>query len=174
MSKNIEGKSITRLMRSLHRDIGFILIGLTLMYCVSGIVLIYRDQGFLKTEQRVEKVISPGLDAGEIKSELRLRKMKIDRQEGSIIYFNNGKYDKITGQVSYTTQKYPAIIEKLNSLHLSPSNSPIHFLGVTYGILLLFLALSSLLMYKAGTRQLRRGITLAATGILAAAAILII
>lgn len=36
-------------IRSLHRDIGFFLIGLTLIYVFSGILMIYRDTGFLQT-----------------------------------------------------------------------------------------------------------------------------
>lgn len=36
-------------IRSLHRDIGFFLVGLTLVYVFSGILLIYRDTGFLQT-----------------------------------------------------------------------------------------------------------------------------
>lgn len=36
-------------IRSLHRDIGFFLVGLTLVYVISGLLLIYRDTGFLQT-----------------------------------------------------------------------------------------------------------------------------
>lgn len=36
-------------IRSLHRDIGFFLVGLTLIYVFSGILMIYRDTGFLQT-----------------------------------------------------------------------------------------------------------------------------
>lgn len=36
-------------IRSLHRDVGFFLVGLTLVYVLSGILLIYRDTGFLQT-----------------------------------------------------------------------------------------------------------------------------
>ena len=36
-------------IRSLHRDIGFFLVGLTLVYVLSGLLLIYRDTGFLQT-----------------------------------------------------------------------------------------------------------------------------
>lgn len=36
-------------IRGLHRDIGFFLVGLTLIYVFSGILMIYRDTGFLQT-----------------------------------------------------------------------------------------------------------------------------
>ena len=38
-----EKKSINHFVRSLHRDIGFFVIGLTIIYSISGIVLTYRD-----------------------------------------------------------------------------------------------------------------------------------
>ena len=41
-----EKKSIHYYMRGLHRDIGFFLIGLTLIYSISGVLLIYRDTDF--------------------------------------------------------------------------------------------------------------------------------
>lgn len=43
-----EKKSINHYMRSLHRDIGFFVIGLIVIYSISGVVLIYRDTNFLK------------------------------------------------------------------------------------------------------------------------------
>ena len=45
-----ENKSINHCIRSLHRDIGFFIIGLTIIYSMSGIVLTYRDTNFLKHE----------------------------------------------------------------------------------------------------------------------------
>jgi hypothetical protein len=138
------------------------------MYCVSGITLIYRDDGFLKFENKVETTIAQGLSWKELESALHLRKMKIEKQEGDIVYFNYGEYNALTGHTSYTTQEYPWIIQKLNTLHLSPSASMIHLFGIVYGVLLLFLAISSLFMYKRGTKQARRGVLLATVGVIAA------
>ena len=168
MNKVIKRKLFVPTMRSLHRDIGFLLIGLTLIYCVSGIIMIYRDTGFLKFEQNIVTTVDPGLSIQDLASALKMRKLTIDRQEGDIMYFNDGEYSVSTGQASYTVEKYPLIIEKLHSLHLSPSSSTIHIFGLTYGILLLFLAISSLFMFKSGTRHARRGLVLASVGVAAA------
>ena len=35
-------KTVTQVVRALHRDIGFLMIGITVIYCVSGILLLYR------------------------------------------------------------------------------------------------------------------------------------
>ncbi|MFV0437444.1 MAG: hypothetical protein ACK5PS_08650 [Desulfopila sp.] len=48
-------------MRIAHRDIGFFVIGLTVIYCISGIMLTFRDTGFLKSETTIERNIGPGL-----------------------------------------------------------------------------------------------------------------
>lgn len=173
MNNPSETKSVTRTMRNLHRDIGFLVIGLTLMYCISGITLIYREDGFLKFENKVETTIAQGLSGKELETALHLRRMKIEKQEDNIIYFNYGEYDSLTGHVSYTTQEYPWIIQKFNALHLSPSAPAIHYFGIMYGILLLFLATSSLFMYRSGTKNARRGVTLATIGVIAAFVIII-
>jgi len=168
MNTHSETKSVTRIMRNLHRDIGFLVIGLTLMYCTSGIILIYREDGFLKFENKVETTIAQGLSEKELESALHLRRMKIEKHDGNVILFNYGQYNALTGHVSYTTQEYPWIIQKFNALHLSPSAATIHLFGLLYGILLFFLATSSLFMYKKGTKMARRGVILASVGVVAA------
>jgi len=39
-------KSINYYMRVLHRDIGFFIAGLLIIYALSGIVMIYRDTSY--------------------------------------------------------------------------------------------------------------------------------
>ncbi|MGE4422863.1 MAG: hypothetical protein AB7D39_11255 [Pseudodesulfovibrio sp.] len=165
MNKPTEKRTLTRTMRSLHRDIGFLMIGLTLMYCLSGIVLIYRDSGFLKFENHVETDIDRGLTSKELEAALHLRRITVERLEAGVIHFNNGEYNVLTGHASYTLQEYPWLVRKFNALHLSPSSSAMHYFGIAYGLLLIFLALSSLLMYKPGTKSFRRGITLSSAGV---------
>ena len=46
-----EKKSVHYYMRSLHRDVGFLVLGFTFIYALSGIVLVYRDTDFLKSER---------------------------------------------------------------------------------------------------------------------------
>ncbi len=173
-SKEATGKSAIRTMRKLHRDIGFLLIGLTVVYCLSGIVLVYRDQGFLKSEQHVEKHIDPGLSVQDIGRALHLRNFKLVKQEGNIIYFDAGTYDGSTGEARYVTDTYPSWMARLNGLHMLSSRSVLHFVAILYGILLLFLAISSFWMYTPGTKNFKRGVLLASTGGVLAAGILLL
>jgi hypothetical protein len=54
-------RSINHYMRVLHRDIGFFVIGITIIYGISGIVLLYRDTHFFRNEITIEKELSPNL-----------------------------------------------------------------------------------------------------------------
>jgi len=161
----------TRIMRSLHRDIGFILIGLTIIYSLSGILLIYRDTGFLKKERQITLTVEPNMEPEDLGRTLRMRNFEIVRTDENRIVFNNGSYNKSTGVVEYTSTELPQWLSKINSLHKTSTRSPLHWLGIIYGILLFFMAISSLWMFKSGTGLFRRGITLAAGG---AATVLII
>ncbi|MBW6536804.1 MAG: hypothetical protein K0B11_17485 [Mariniphaga sp.] len=170
--RNKNGKNrLTRIMRSLHRDIGFILIGLTIIYSLSGILLIYRDTGFLKKEREITQTIAPNLEAEELASILHMRNFKVVRTDGNMLFFNNGQYNRENGLVEYTSRELPAWLNKMNSLHKTSTRSPLHWLGIIYGILLFFMAISSLWMFKSGTGLFRRGIILTASG---AAVVLVI
>jgi hypothetical protein len=53
-------------MRILHRYLGFFLAGIMFIYAVSGVVMIFRETSFLKTEAITEKQLEPNLGAGEL------------------------------------------------------------------------------------------------------------
>ena len=102
-----EKKSINHFVRSLHRDIGFSVIGLTIIYSISGIVLTYRNTNFLKHETLIEKTLSPNMEASELGKVLHLRDLKVLKSEGDIEYFQNVTYNKITGLVKYSKKELP-------------------------------------------------------------------
>jgi hypothetical protein len=163
--ENRSGKNrFTRTMRLLHRDLGFIMIGLTIIYSISGITLIYRDTGFLKKERQITRIIEPDLEAEELGRTLHMRNFEIVHADEKMVVFNNGSYNKASGVVEYTSEELPQMLSKINSLHKTSARSPLHWLGIIYGILLLFMAISSLWMFKTGTGLFRRGIILTASG----------
>lgn len=162
--ENTEKKSLKYYMRSLHRDIGFFVIGLAVVYALSGIVLIYRNTGFLKSESQIEKRLSPNMKESEIGAALHLRDFKVIKTDGDIVYFKNGTYDKATGIVNYTDATLPVFFEKMNSLHKTASNNSTHLFSTFFGICLLFLAISSFWMFKPKTKMFNRSIILASAG----------
>lgn len=159
-------KSFQHIMRALHRDIGYVVVGLTIIYAFSGILLIYRGTDFMKFEQTIERQLSPNLEESTLGRELRFRHFKIDKTENNIIYFNNGTYNIETGKTIIIEKRLPEIFGKMNGLHKKSNRSISHVFSTIYGVLLLFLAISSFWMYKPNTKKFRRGLIFAGIGLI--------
>jgi hypothetical protein len=167
-------KSAQNYMRSLHRNIGFFMVGLVIIYSLSGVVLIYRDTNFLKHETLMEKKLSPGMQESDLGRALQIRDFKIEKSEGEIIYFQKGNYNKVTGVATWSTMELPGWFNEFSELHKTSSRNFAHWFTTIFGILLLFMALSSFWMFKRGTKFFRRGILMAGMGILAAALLMLL
>jgi len=167
-------KTFNQYARTLHRNIGFFIAGLVIIYSLSGIVLIYRDTNFLKREALVEKKLSSNLADAELGIALQLRNFKIEKTEGDIIYFQNGTYNKVTGEAAYSITELPPLIKRLTDLHKTPSKNIKHWSTIAFGVLLLLMAISSFWMFKPGTNFFRKGIFMASAGIVAAVILLLI
>jgi hypothetical protein len=169
-----EKKSINYYMRFLHRNLGFFMLGFVLIYSLSGIALIYRDTDFLKHEKKISINLSPGLNPSEIGNTLRIRDFKLEKTEGDICYFRGGSYNKTTGITEQTTKELIFPLNKFSVLHKTASNNFLHWFTATFGILLFFMAISSLWMFKSDSKIFRRGILTVAAGIIIAIIVLIL
>jgi len=167
-------RTLNHYMRALHRDIGFFVVGLIIIYSLSGIALIYRDTDFLKHETQVEKKLSPNLQISELGPMLRLKDFKVLKTEGDILYFPNGSYNAVTGIAEYTQKELPVWLGKFANLHKTASQNPAHWFTTIFGVLLFFLAISSFWMFNTANRQFRRGLIIAGTGIAFAVILLFI
>ena len=157
-------KTAAYYVRALHRDIGFFVVGLTVVYSLSGIVLVYRDTDFLKSEVRNEKTLPANTSPDELGKMLRIKGLKVSKAEGDVVHFQEGTYNKATGLAVYQVKKLPAVLEKFVDLHKIMSGRITHWFAVVFGTMLCFLAVSSFWMHKAGSGMLRRGIYLASAG----------
>ena len=166
-------KSIHYYMRILHRDIGFLILGLIVIYSISGIVLTFRDTNFLKTERQVEQQLEPNLQENELEETLRMRRFSVESEGTEIIDFGIGTYSKETGLATYTVYELPVILEKFNDLHKTMSSGAASPFTTILGFLLLFMAVSSFWMFKTTTPHFKRGMILTAVGIIASIALLI-
>lgn len=172
--KKVKGKSATYYVRCLHRDIGYLMLGLSLVYALSGVILIYKDTDFLKSPQRVEAVLPQHMPFSEVARELHLRRYEVTGNAGGVVSFRDGAnltdgmYDANSGSVSYVANRFPVVVDQFIRLHKLNSSKVLQYIGVLYGALLLFLALSSLFMFKLHSRNFRRGIVLSSTGTLMA------
>lgn len=161
-------------MRSLHRDIGFFLIGLTVIYCVSGVILTYRNIDFLKQVVTVKKQLDPNLRLNQVARKIHKRGVTLIRDEGDSMIFNYGTYHKATGVVVYQTKRLPFPLNAFSTLHKTSGRGGRHYFTVLYGIGLLFLAISSFWMYSPNSKRFKRGVMLAGAGVIASILLLFV
>lgn len=161
-------KPFSYYMRALHRDLGYLVVGLVVIYSLSGIVLIYRDTGFMKHEVLIEKTLDPALNGDQLNKALRLKGFEVKAENESSILFNNGHYDKQTGEVSYTVQEVDPPLNRFISIHKIVSSKGIHWVMVAFGVIFLFLGISSLWMFRPGSYHFKRGMAFVVVGAIGA------
>ena len=152
-------------MRIFHRYLGFFLSGIMAVYGISGIVMIFRETEFLKSEREIERQLAVDLPNAEVGSTLRIKAFKVERNEGSLIYFREGTYDKKTGLAKYKAKQLPYVLDKMTKLHKATTNRPLYFLNIFFGISLLFFVLSAFWMFMPKTEVFRKGLYFALGGI---------
>lgn len=154
-------------MRVYHRYLGFFLAGIMAVYALSGIVLIFRDTNFLKEKQTITKALQPNLSSEQVGQAIRMRDLKFDTTAaaGPVQKFRQGTYNSQTGEVSYTIQKLPVIVEKLTHLHKAGTKDPLFYLNVFFGVSLFFFVLSSFWMFMPKTSIFKKGLLFTVAGI---------
>lgn len=168
------GKNFRWYMRFLHNNIGFLIAGLVIIYCLSGIIQIYRDTDFLKHEVVNEKKLAPNLQPVQLKDALRIRNFTIEKTEGGIIYFKDGTYNVSTGVAKFTAKEWYSWIVPFTELHKTSSSGAAHYFTTIFGILLLFMSVSAFWMFKPGTKLFSRGVYMTAAGIIASFILLLL
>jgi len=152
-------------MRIYHRYLGFFLTGIMLIYAVSGTILIFRDTSFLKVDKQVQRKVKPGLVAEEIGKELKIRDLKVTSENGDLVSFKEGTYNKATGEADYTVKDLPPALAKLTKLHKASTKDPLFYLNIFFGMSLLFFVVSSFWMFLPGTTIFKKGLYFTAAGI---------
>lgn len=150
-------KSFSYWLRVIHRDLGFLMVGLCLVYGVSGFLLNHmdgKDPAFKTTEARVE--LKKGMDTDEIIAEWNsdsglphLKKiLKIDDEHFRIMLEGGvGIYNSFTGVTEYETHEKRPVIYWFNRLHCNRVNGW-SFMGDFFAFSLVFFAISGLFMIK--------------------------
>lgn len=151
-------------MRVLHRYLGFFLAGIMAVYAISGIVLIFRETDFLKKKTVTTEQIAPNVEALQLGKALKMKRYQFEKEEGNIIYFKNGEYNKTTGVARTTKSELPYVLDKMTRLHKATTNDPLYWLNIFFGVSLLFFVLSAFWMYMPKTRIFRTGLLYALAG----------
>jgi hypothetical protein len=152
-------------MRVIHRYMGFFLAGIMAVYALSGVLLIFRDTDFLKQEKQITQTIKPNASAAEIGKMLKMREFKVDKEEGDVVYFRNGTYNKSTGKATFTVKELPRLLDKMTHLHKAKTEDPLYFFNIFFGLSLLFFVISSFWMFMPSTSIFRKGLYFTLGGI---------
>lgn len=158
--------NLNKNMRVYHRYLGFFLAGIMAVYAISGILLIFRETDFLKSEQKIEKTLPNDIKIENLGKALRMRDFKIEKQDNDIIYFKQGTFNTKTGVANYTAKELPFLLEKMTKLHKATTNQPLFILNVFFGLSLLFFVISSFWMFLPKTEIFKRGIYFTVGGII--------
>jgi hypothetical protein len=168
------GKTLRWYMRYLHNKIGFFIVGLVIIYSLSGLVQTYRDTNLLKHEVLHEMKLSPDLPETELGSALKLRNFKIAKTEGSIVYYQDGTYNTETGLAKFTTKEWYSWIKPFTELHKTSSKNVTHYFTTVFGFALLFMSISAFWMFKPGTKLFSSGVYYTIAGIVASVILLLV
>lgn len=152
-------------MRIIHRYLGFFLVGIMAMYSISGIVLVFRNTDFLKKEISIEKTIETNLSPENLGKAIKIKRLKVEKQEAGIYYFKDGTYNSQTGIAKYTKKELPYVMDRMTHLHKANTNDPLYFLNIFFGFSLLFFVISSFWMFMPGSDVFKKGLYFTLAGI---------
>ncbi|MBF6642969.1 hypothetical protein [Chryseobacterium indologenes] len=159
-------KDTRTFMRITHRYLGYFLAGIMAVYALSGILLVYRDTDFLKNEKKYDKVLAKYLTEKQLKKELKMKGLEVEKTEGTVLHFKKGTYDAATGKAQYSKMELPFVLDKMVSLHKSQSKDAISPLSVFFGVALFFFVISSFWMFNPKTKAFKRGIKFTIAGLI--------
>ena len=161
-------KGIHYYMRLWHRNLGFLTIGLVMVYSLSGILLIHRTDDLMKRQTVEERQLEPNMSAKDLGNELKMRNFSPKESNDGVIVFEGGQYDSATGKATITRSELIPPFDKFTSLHKKACAANVHLGWITtiFGIILFFLALSSLFMFKPGTKPFKSAVIYTTAGII--------
>jgi uncharacterized protein len=186
-------KSLSNKARSLHRDLGYFFIGITLIYAITGFILSARGLGWFKYEYNFQTNISKNISSDDFTKKLieeakngkidyiykfgakdvverNINRLVFTKEENQTFYFDykymNVEYNLNTGNTNIKYKAYPAFLQMFISSHLSTNNKAWYYLAMVYSIVLAFFALSAIVMVKGKYGFKKRGLSLMLAGIL--------
>ena len=165
--------------RVVHRDLGYLCVGLTLAYAVSGVALNHIHQW--NPNYRVERrqvTFAPSApddldrlthEALAAVGEIRPPTSRFEPAPGQVQVFVEGdtlRIDGVRGVVEQERAVERPVLYPLNSLHLNRLKGSWTWAGDVYAVALAALAVSGALIPRGRTGLTRRGAWLTALGIL--------
>jgi len=165
-------------LRFVHRDAGYLVIGLTFIYALSGIAINHIDDwdANFKTGSSTHKLKTPlPTDVGDAVAEI-LDQLKIDKKPDRFDKISDNeleiKFKRLTvfidldkGEATQNWRKPRFFLRVANWLHYNRGKKAWTYVADFYAIVLLFLALSGMFMLAGRKGLLGRGGILILIGI---------
>ncbi len=176
-----QGGGWRRLLRSLHRDVGYACFGLTLAYALTGVLLNHLHDW--NSNYRVEKVVRtiapfpdpPSFAEGDVPALLgrigeRETPTGFFRPDPATvkIFFSEGRVitaDLRTGRLEGEVARRRPVLGTLNALHLNRAGRSWTVLSDIYAVALAFLAVTGILVLRGREGLAGRGWRLAVLGV---------
>ncbi|RXJ70097.1 hypothetical protein CRV08_00610 [Halarcobacter ebronensis] len=187
-------KSLSNMMRSLHRDLGYFFIGVTLLYSITGFILSARGLGWFKVEYNFTTFISKDIQKDQFKKQLiveakngkfdkiytketfkavekNIKNLEYKGEENYILHFNRSgkfdiKYNQITGESQIKYKDYPPYLKLFTNTHMTNNENVWFYLALVYSVVLAFFAISAMFIVKGKYGFKRRGVYLTSLGFL--------
>ena len=159
MGERITGPKARRLLRALHRDAGYLAVGMTLIYAISGLAVNHIgewDPNFTEVDQSVSLAAFEHLE-GEARERAILAELGVDtpvderyeeaegehalRSGEAVVHLNAA-----AGTARLEARRPRPLLRLANWLHLNRGKAAWTVFADAYAVGLLFLALSGLFM----------------------------
>lgn len=147
-----------RWIRAIHRDLGFLMVGVSLIYAVSGMLLNHLQDGAdpAYAVHRRQRAFEAGLSKEQLgaawraQSDLPTLNRIFDAEDGCyrlMLGGGMGSYSPQSGMAGYEVSRRRALVYWINRLHYNKVSgwSP---MADFFAVALIFFALSGLLMVK--------------------------
>jgi hypothetical protein len=186
----IKVKTLRRWNNALHRDIGYLCVGMTLVYAISGIVLNHfksgdfqhPDYGKSYTELRVDPPANGIADRTYVNQVLdqvdeRDQYKSFITGEGYVQIFLKTGYiyvDLATGNAEMEQKTTRHVIKEMNLLHYNNLKKLYTWFSDLYAVALIVLAVTGLFVLRGRNGIVGRGAWLTAIGIILPALFLLI
>ena len=177
----IRRKTLRRWNNALHRDIGYLAIGMTIIYAISGIVLNHFKSGDFSHPdygRSIESFTAPLPGDNVIDKTYALKVLQSIGEEDSYKSFVTGKgyvniflkhgsvyVDLTTGDAEIQKKTTRYVIKEFNLLHYNNIKKLYTWFSDFYAVALIFLAISGLFVLRGRNGIIGRGAWLTAIGI---------